>query len=66
MHWICWFRCFSFVLAWGHQTFSKEAGSALEGIVATVIDPYVVVGLLIGMLPYLYSMGMPLVEQVVV
>ena len=42
--------------------FSKEAGSALEGIVVTfdLSNPYVVVGLLIGgMLPYLFgSMGM--------
>ena len=47
--------------------FSKEAGSALEGIVVTfdLSNPYVVVGLLIGgMLPYLFgSLGMQAVGR---
>ncbi len=47
--------------------FSKDAGSALEGIVVTfdLSNPYVVVGLLIGgMLPYLFgSMGMQAVGR---
>ena len=47
--------------------FSKEAGSALEGIVVTfdLSNPYVVVGLLIGgMLPYLFgSRGMQAVGR---